>query len=65
MKRCPQCQSDDVKIVKYLNIEALICKSCGYDERDSYEMYPEGRNSQKEKGRFSPYKAGGSKRSMK
>ncbi len=65
MKRCPQCLSTDIKRVKYMEFDALICRKCGYDERQEYEMHSQERSSQKEKGRFSPYKSGGAKRTMK
>ena len=32
---------------------------------EDYEVLPEERTSQKEKGRYSPYKSGGGKRSVK
>ena len=65
MPRCPRCKSPDVELIQYLNMKAIVCKHCGFDERQEYEYFDEGRSSQKEKGRFSPYKTGGSKRTMK
>jgi len=58
--KCPKCGSE-AKKVKYLGTDCIIC-SCGYDERDKYDMVSGQRTSQKEKARFNPYKAGGSKR---
>ena len=34
-------------------------------DKDYDEAYPEARNTQREKGRYTPYKAGGAKRSKK
>ena len=31
---CPNCGSEDVKIVGYQGTDLIVCKSCGYDERD-------------------------------
>ena len=45
-------------------IEFLTCKSCGYDELVE-ETFVEGRTSQREKGRYTPYKAGGKGRTRK
>jgi hypothetical protein len=62
MKSCPKCKSENVKLVDHLTIKCLICLDCGFDERTTYDVYPSHRTNQKEKGNFSPYKAGGSKR---
>ena len=64
-KNCPQCRSYDIKIVDYLGVKSIICKSCGFDEASQYEVYPEQKTSQKEKARYSPYKIGGHSRSKK
>ena len=63
-KRCPRCKSTNIKIVKYMEIDCILCNDCGYDERESYEVYPSEKKSQKEKSHFSPYKTGGSKRTL-
>lgn len=62
---CPKCSSEDVETVKYLNVKCILCHRCGYDERNDLETTPEQRTSQKEKGRFSPYKTGGKARTRK
>jgi len=62
-KKCPKCGSFNVAIHKE-DIEFLTCKSCGYDELEE-EAYPEQRSSQREKGRYSPYKAGGKGRTRR
>tara|TARA_Y100000310_G_scaffold151291_1_gene150868 strand:+ start:6569 stop:6784 length:216 start_codon:yes stop_codon:yes gene_type:complete len=62
---CPRCGSDKINLVAYLNIKCVVCNNCGFDERNNYEVYPEDKVSQKEKGRFSPYKAGGGNRGTK
>lgn len=61
---CPKCNSENIKVVDYLGIKCLVCNNCGFDERYYYEIYPEQRTSQKEKGRFNPYKAGGKRRTV-
>lgn len=60
--KCPKCGSDKVKFIKYSGLLCLKCNNCGFDERDRFEVYPENKKSQKQKGRYSPYKTGGSKR---
>jgi hypothetical protein len=65
MKTCPRCKSDNVKVVDYMDFQCIICSDCGFDERETYEVYPEQKTSQKEKGRYTPYKQGGSFRNKK
>ena len=64
-KICPKCNSENIKLVDYLGIKAVKCNDCGFDETKEYEVFPEEKKSQKEKGRFSPYKAGGKSRTKK
>ncbi len=61
-RHCPKCESDDVLVVTYMDIECVVCNTCGFDERDELEGVPEGRTSQKAKGQYSKYKTGGSSR---
>ena len=63
-KTCPKCGSKEIEIEKYLDLECILCNSCGYDEASQYEIYPENKVSQKAKGRFTPYKTGGGKRTI-
>ena len=56
---CPKCKSSNVKKVKYMDIDCIVCSDCNYDERSIYEIYPEEKKSQKAKGSYSPYKSGG------
>ena len=42
-----------------------MCNDCGYDEHETYDVYPEDKKSQKAKKKFSPYKRGGSFRTLK
>ncbi len=49
-------------MVDYLSVKCIVCGNCGYDETKQYDVYPEEKTSQKEKGRYTPYKAGGFKR---
>ncbi len=64
-QRCPRCLSEKIKEVVYLNSTFIVCNSCKYDERESCDVYPEERTSQKAKKEFSPYQTGGAKRSIK
>ncbi|MAH33526.1 hypothetical protein CL615_03980 [archaeon] len=63
--KCPKCSSGNIKTISYLGIECIICNDCGYDETKQYEVYPEKNKSQKQKGKYTPYKTGGFKRSRK
>jgi len=60
--RCPKCGSDKVKLVDYVGARCIVCSNCGYDETTVYDVYPSQKTSQKQKGRFTPYKVGGGKR---
>lgn len=60
---CKKCKSENIEEVKYRGTTCIVCKDCGFDERDELEVFDEGKSNQKEKGRYSPYKAGGGKRS--
>jgi len=62
---CPKCHSSKIKFIDYLGAKCLVCSECGYDESDDLEASPSERKSQREKGRYSPYKAGGKGRSRK
>lgn len=61
-KKCPECYSKNVKIVKYMDVDCIICRDCDYDERLEYDIVPEERTNQKEKGNYTPYKTGGKNR---
>lgn len=62
---CPKCKSKNIKSVDYMGVKCILCKDCGFDERDKLEEYPEDRSSQKAKGEYSKYKVGGGKRTRK
>ena len=64
-KKCPKCDSANIKLVDYLGIKAVKCNDCGFDETEQYEVFPDEKVSQKEKGRYSPYKKGGKGRTKK
>tara|TARA_Y100000310_G_scaffold78181_1_gene74807 strand:- start:5792 stop:6001 length:210 start_codon:yes stop_codon:yes gene_type:complete len=64
-KNCPKCSSGNVKIVDYMNVKCVVCSNCGFDESKEYEVFPEEKKSQKAKGKYTPYKAGGFKRIKK
>jgi len=55
---CPKCGSTEIEV--YDDLAFVKCKKCGYDELSQEPT--EIRKSQKEKGRYSPYKTGGSRR---
>ncbi len=62
-KRCPVCDSEDVKSVEYKGRECLVCRDCGYDERETYDVYTEKRTKKDDHGLR--YKQGGPDRSKK
>jgi len=55
---CPQCRSEVVDVTRHNGLVFLHCRRCGYDDA-LHEVVPGQRTSQREKGRYSPYKAGG------
>lgn len=61
-KSCPKCDSTRIHSENYMDIDVLVCDTCGYDESSLYDIYPEQKTSQKAKGQFTPYKTGGGKR---
>ena len=65
MRKCPKCNSADIKFYTYLGIKTIKCNNCGFDESNIYDVYPEQKTSQKAKGRYTVYKTGGSKRTIK
>lgn len=65
MAKCPKCGSRNVKAQTYMGIKVVKCGNCGFDESLLYDVYPEEKKSQKAKGKYSVYKAGGSRRTMK
>jgi hypothetical protein len=65
VRKCPRCGSEKVHLEEYMGAKCLVCDSCSFDERETYLVYPEEDKNQKEKGRYSPYKAGGKDRTSK
>mgnify|MGYP001590124492 FL=1 len=65
MNKCPKCGSKNIKLGNYLGVKVVKCNKCGFDESSVYEIYPEQKKSQKAKGRYTPYKTGGSQRTRK
>ncbi len=63
--KCPKCGSVEIKVVKYIGSNCIICLKCKYDETSELDMTPEYRSSQKAKGQYSVYKTGGGKRAVK
>jgi phage FluMu protein Com len=63
--KCPKCGSINVTYTHYMGIECVICKSCGFSEEEELNLTPEYKTSQKQKGKYTPYKTGGSRRTQK
>ena len=38
---CPKCKSKHIDAVELMGSKFLICLSCGYDESEEMEAYPE------------------------
>ncbi len=65
-KHCPVCSSGNTEELAIKKSKFLICNECGYDESEEIlEVYPEQKTSQKGKLKHSPYKRGGSQRTIK
>ena len=58
MTNCPKCGSNDLVFIDYAGIKCIVCKKCGYDERDEYALDMGEKTNQKAKGEYSPYKSG-------
>lgn len=65
MRRCPKCGSYNVEPYMFQSAEVIKCNECGFDEGAEFEQHPTEKASQKEKGKFNVYKAGGPKRASK
>ena len=65
MAKCPKCGSKEAKIQSYMNIKIIKCSNCGFDESTVYDIVPEQKTSQKAKGKYSAYKTGGHRRTIK
>ena len=63
--KCPKCGSNETTMSKYMGVDTLLCNVCGFDESLIYEIVPDQKTSQKAKGQYSVYKAGGHQRSKK
>ena len=62
--KCPKCNKDTAENVEIFGSKFLICDECGYDE--SEELLDEYGGDRKSKsGKSSPYKRGGSMRTVK
>ncbi|MBI2668310.1 hypothetical protein HYX14_00550 [Candidatus Woesearchaeota archaeon] len=54
---CPKCHSVKVQVTEHNGLSFVKCRQCGYDELE--ESYvPAQKTSQREKARYTPYKAG-------
>lgn len=65
MRKCPKCSSYNVMPYLYQSVEVIKCGECGFDEGAEFEQHPTEKASQKAKGKYSVYKAGGSQRARK
>ena len=59
---CPRCHSNNIRIVNYLGVHAVVCNACGFDETAELEELPESRSATKTRG---PYRVGGARRTQK
>lgn len=64
MPKCLSCGSSNVKQIEENGMEFIQCNDCGYNELEE-GVVPEQRTSQREKGKYSPYKQGGKGRVRK
>ena len=65
MRKCPKCNSYNLEPYLYQSVEVIKCNDCGFDEGADLEQFPTEKTSQKSKGRYTPYKTGGAKRTRK
>ena len=65
MKKCPKCGSYNVEPYLYQSSEVIKCNECGFDEGEEFEQHPTEKKSQKAKGKYNVYRAGGSRRARK
>ena len=65
MKKCQKCNSYNVEPYLYQSVEVIKCNGCGFDEGAEFEQHPTEKTNQKEKGKHSVYKSGGSRRTIK
>lgn len=61
-EKCPRCGSFDIEKEDYMGAICVVCNSCGFDERETYEVFTEEKTNQKHKKEYSPYKLGGKNR---
>ena len=65
MKKCPKCGSFNIEPYMYQSVEVIKCIDCNFDGGSDYNIAPEQKISQKAKGKYSVYKAGGHRRTIK
>lgn len=61
---CPKCKSPVVITLEHEGITYLQCRICHYDELEE-DLADQSRSSQREKGKYTPYKKGGKGRVRK
>ena len=59
--KCPKCGSKNIEIVDK-EMGFIRCKDCNYNELEEDLSCGEERNTQREKTKHNPYKAGGHQR---
>jgi len=64
MAICPKCGSHVVISLEHEGVTYLQCRICHYDELEE-DLADQGRSSQREKGKYTPYKIGGKGRVRK
>ncbi|MEA3379116.1 MAG: hypothetical protein U9Q69_05795 [Nanoarchaeota archaeon] len=60
--KCPKCGSKNIKVEKIMGKDCIACLDCGYDD---LSIVAESQSSRKGKNKYSPYKKGGPKRTLK
>ena len=38
MPNCPKCFSENIRLVRHLDSEYIVCNECGYDQRSEYDI---------------------------
>ena len=58
--KCPSCKKGKLVEEEFVGDKILVCDKCGWDSTDpDLQVFGGGRNTQREKGRHSPYRSGG------
>jgi len=55
---CPICSSNNVVVEKYMGSMCIVCRDCGYDEKEDLDSSATFKTNQKAKAENNPYKSG-------